>query len=95
MKAGAGLGAVPGFRSGREPSVSQTVARLLLASENSEARTAMTLLVRPRAATVGIADESVRRLTEVVIAFVGGCRNIGVVCRVYDTSGYGSRFRFL
>ena len=60
----------PRCRIGREPSVSQTVARLLLASENSEARAAMTLLVRPRAATVGIADESVRRLTEVVIAFV-------------------------
>ena len=58
------------FPDGREPSVSQTVARLLLASENSEARAAMTLLVRPRAATVGIADESVRRLTEVVIASV-------------------------
>ena len=26
---------------------------------------------------------------------VGGCRNFGAVWRVYDTSGYGSRFRFV
>lgn len=39
--------ASPGFRSGREPSVSATVARLLLAFDKSEARAPRTLLAMP------------------------------------------------
>jgi hypothetical protein len=55
---------------GREPSVSATVARLLLASDNSEARSRGTILAMPCPPKTDSANAVVRRSAELAIACV-------------------------
>jgi len=59
-----------GLWNGREPSVSATVARLLLASDNSEARAPGTILAMPCPPKADSTNAVVRRSAELAIACV-------------------------